>query len=200
MTAHLVDGRAVAKRLKDEVRAELAELDGPCGLATVLVGDDYAARAYEHRLRRVAAELGVAYRHYVLDASADQESVERVPHRRGRGVPGAGPATDIESVHPQNAGLLALGTPRFVPSTPAAVFHVLGGWLDEVGEDRTAFYRRSTIGVVGRSNNVGRPAVALAFARQATVLSCDEWASRTGRLAELSRSTDVLVVAAGVPG
>lgn len=221
MTADLIDGRAVAKRLKDEVRAELAELGAPCGLATLLVGDDYAARAYERRLRRVAAELGVGYRHYVLDGAVDQEAVERVVRQLGadpavhgvlvlRPLPphideGAvfralDPATDVESVHPENAGLLALGTPRFVPSTPAAIFHVLDGWLDEVGEDRAAFYRRSTIAVIGRSNNVGRPAVALAFAQQATVLSCDEWASRTGRLAELTRSADVLVVAAGVPG
>jgi len=103
-------------------------------------------------------------------------------------------------VHPENAGLLALGTPRFVPSTPAAVFHVLDGWLADQGHDPVDFYRNATVAVVGRSSNVGRPAVALAFQRQAVVVSCDEWASRTGRLAEQTRRCDVLIVAAGVPG
>jgi methylenetetrahydrofolate dehydrogenase (NADP+) / methenyltetrahydrofolate cyclohydrolase len=225
VTAQVIDGRAVAKLLKDDVRAERAAMDSTCGLATVLVGSDYAAGAYERRLRRVAGELGIEYRHYFLGADTDQRAVERVVRQLGadpavhgilvlRPLPahideGAvfqalDPAKDIESVHPENAGLLALGTPRFVPSTPAAVFHVLDGWLDTEaeagGEDRAAFYRRATIAVVGRSNNVGKPAVALGFARQATVLSCDEWASRSGRLAALTRSADVLVVAAGVPG
>jgi len=141
MTPHLIDGRAVAERLKDDVRAELAALGTGCGLATVLVGDDYSAKAYERRLRRAAAELGIAYRHYLLGPDTDQDAVARVvrqlnidpsvhgilvlrplPPRVDEGdvFTALDPAKDIESVHPENAGLLALGTPRFVPSTPAA--------------------------------------------------------------------------------
>lgn len=221
---YVIDGRAVAKALKDEVRAEIEALAAEgvmCGLATVQVGVDYAAAAYERRLRRIADELGIQYRHYYLGEQSEETAVARVVRELGadpdvhgvlvlRPLPshideGAvfralDPTTDVEAVHPENAGLLALGTPRFVPSTPAAVFHILDGWLDDVGEDRAAFYRRSTIAVVGRSNNVGKPAAALAAQRQAVVLSCDEWADRTGRLAELTRSADVVVVAAGVPG
>src|SRR5206468_120703 len=65
------------------------------------------------------------------------------------------PLKDIEAVHPENAGLLALGAPRFVPSTAASVFHLLDNWLDSIGENRADFYHRSLILVVGRSNNVG---------------------------------------------
>jgi len=222
--AQVIDGRPVAKALKDEVGVEVARLATHGvrpGLATVMAGTDYAALAYERRLRRVAGQLGIGYRHYWLDATAPAESLLNVvaqlnhdPTVHGvlvlRPLPPSidegevfralDPRKDIESVHPENAGLLALGTPRFVPSTPAAVFHVLDGWLDAVGEDRTAFYRRSTIVVIGRSNNVGKPAVSLGYARQAVVVSCDEWASRTGRLAKHTGSADVLVVAAGVPG
>jgi methylenetetrahydrofolate dehydrogenase (NADP+)/methenyltetrahydrofolate cyclohydrolase len=110
------------------------------------------------------------------------------------------PVKDIESVHPENAGLLALGTPRYVPSTAASAFHVLDAWLDQVGEDRREFYHRSLIVVVGRSNNVGKPAVSLAYERQAAVESVDEWASRAQRLGWHTRRADVLIVAAGVPG
>jgi methylenetetrahydrofolate dehydrogenase (NADP+)/methenyltetrahydrofolate cyclohydrolase len=224
VTAELIDGRAVAKALKDEVAGELEELSArgvTCGLATVQVGDDYAAGAYERRLRRVAGELGIEYRHYHLAAGTDLAAVVRVvrqlgadpavhgvlvlrplpPHIDEGGVFRAlDPAKDVESVHPENAGLLALGMPRFVPSTPAAVFHVLDTWLDSAGEERVTFYRRSTIAVVGRSSNVGKPAAALAAQRQAVLVTCDEWADRTGRLAEVTRPADVLVVAAGVPG
>ncbi len=224
MNAQVIDGRAYAKRLKDDVRdevARLAEQDLTPGLATIMVGTDYGAVAYERRLRRVAGELHIGYRHYYLGERSSTDEVVRVigflnadPAVNGilvlRPMPplvsesevfqALDPAKDIESVHPFNAGLLALGTPVFVPSTPASVFHLLDGWLAEVGEDAVDFYHRATIVVVGRSNNVGKPAVSLGYARQAVVLSCDEWASRTDRLAELTRQATVLVVAAGVPG
>ena len=87
-----------------------------------------------------------------------------------------------------------------MPSTPAAVFHLLDTWLAAAGEDSAAFYHRSLITVVGRSNNVGKPAVSLAYHRQAAVESIDEWASRGGRLGLHTRRADVLIVAAGVDG
>jgi hypothetical protein len=92
-----------------------------------------------------------------------------------------------------------VGTPRYVPSTAASVFHLLDTWLDTVGEDRADFYHRSLIVVVGRSNNVGEPAISLAYDRQAAVASIDEWASRTAGIGRHTRRTDVLVVAAGRP-
>jgi len=224
VSAEVIDGQAYAKALKDEVQlaiTQILEVGVNCGLATIMVGSDYAALAYERRLRRLAGQLGVDYRHYWLGPEVTLDAVVRVvrqlntdPAVHGilvlRPLPqqvleaevfqALDPCKDIESVHPENAGLLALGTPRFVPSTPASVFHILDGWLDAVGEDRPGFYRRSTIVVVGRSNNVGKPTVSLGYARNAAVVSCDEWASRTGRLAEHTRLADVLVVATGVVG
>jgi methylenetetrahydrofolate dehydrogenase (NADP+) / methenyltetrahydrofolate cyclohydrolase len=102
-------------------------------------------------------------------------------------------------LHPENPGRLALGTPRFLPSTPASAFHILDGWSDATGQDRVRFYRGATIVVVGRSNNVGKPAPALTHARGAVVISCDEWASRAGHLAEFTVQADVLIAVAGVP-
>ncbi len=224
MPAELIDGRAHARLLREEVAFDVERLRSAgvtCGLATVMVGFDYGAQAYERRLARVAGRLGVPHTRHRLPATVTEgdvlELVERLgedpgcsgilvlrplpPHiREDILFPALDPVKDIESVHPENAGLLALGTPRYVPSTPASVFHLLDAWLDQAGEDRTSFYRRSTIVVVGRSNNVGKPAVWLGAERGAVVISCDEWASRSGRLAEHTRRADVLVVAAGVPG
>ncbi|TCK21332.1 bifunctional 5,10-methylenetetrahydrofolate dehydrogenase/5,10-methenyltetrahydrofolate cyclohydrolase [Pseudonocardia endophytica] len=221
--SELLDGRLVAKELKEEVRHELDELRASgheCGLATVMVGDDYSAAAYERRLRRLADALEIRYRHYWLAAETSHDEVARVVHQLNADPSVHGilllrplpvhvpepqlfsqldPCKDIEALHPENAGLLALGTPRFLPSTPASVFHILDRWLDESGQDRDRFYKGATIVVVGRSNNVGKPTLALGHARGAVVISCDEWASRSGHLAEFTLRADVLVVAAGVP-
>jgi methylenetetrahydrofolate dehydrogenase (NADP+) / methenyltetrahydrofolate cyclohydrolase len=224
MAAQVIDGRRIADDLKAEVAREAKRLEADgitSGIATLLVGDDYAAQAYERRIGKVAAEMGVACLQRRLPADVSQEEVlaeigqlNASPSVSGvlilRPVPphlceediftALVPEKDIEAVHPVNAGLLALGRPRYVPSTPAAVFHVLDAWLDAMGEDRASFYHRSLIVIVGRSNNVGKPAVSLAYDRQAAVESVDEWASRTGQLGRHTRRADVLIVAAGVPG
>jgi methylenetetrahydrofolate dehydrogenase (NADP+)/methenyltetrahydrofolate cyclohydrolase len=224
MTAQIIDGRKIAHALKAELAAEadrLRESGTPCGLATVLVGDDYGSHAYVRRIGRIAEELVVPYEQVLLPEATTQDEVLTTIDRLNRdpGVSGIlvlrplpahvsevevfralTPDKDIESVHPENAGLLALGTPRFVPSTAASVFHLLDSWLDEVGENRADFYHRSLIVVVGRSNNVGKPAISLAYDRQAAVMSVDEWASKEDRLGWHTRQADVLVVAAGVAG
>lgn len=220
----VIDGRARARALQLQVAFDVERLAGlgvRCGLATVLVGSDYAAEAYARRLERAAAAVGIEHRHHPLPAATTREEVLELLGRLGADPSVSGilvlrplpphldegelftaldPAKDIEAVHPENAGLLALGAPRFVPSTPASVFHLLDSWLDDAGIDGDAFYRASTVCVVGRSNNVGKPLISLAAERGAVVVSCDENASRTGRLAQYTRLGDVLVVAAGVPG
>ncbi|GAA1507450.1 bifunctional 5,10-methylenetetrahydrofolate dehydrogenase/5,10-methenyltetrahydrofolate cyclohydrolase [Nocardioides humi] len=224
MTAAVIDGRKASTELARVVRAELDELvadGGQCGLATVRVGDDFGSAMYERRLERVGCGLGVPVRQVRLpDTATEADLLDVVRALNGDGdvtgilllrplparisearVFGAlDPGKDVEAVHPENAGLLALGTPRFVPSTAASVFYLLDDWLDQTGEDRAEFYRRALITVVGRSNNVGKPAVALASARQAAVQSVDEWASRSGMLGWYTRRSDVVIVAAGRPG
>ena len=224
MTAEVIDGRKIAAKLKEEVALEVQQLradGGECGIATVVVGDNYGATVYQRRIGKIADELGVPCRQLRLRSDTSQDdlldtirSLNNDPAISGilvlRPLPEhicevdvfreLAPAKDIESVHPENAGLLALGTPRFVPSTAASVFYVLDSWLDAVGEDRADFYHRNLIVVVGRSNTVGKPAVSLAYDRQAAVQSIDVWASQNGRLGWHTRRADVLIVAAGVPG
>ncbi|HYY77114.1 MAG TPA: bifunctional 5,10-methylenetetrahydrofolate dehydrogenase/5,10-methenyltetrahydrofolate cyclohydrolase, partial [Gaiellaceae bacterium] len=109
------------------------------------------------------------------------------------------PLKDVEAVHPENAGLLALGQPRFTPSTPASVFYMLDRYVEESGRDPATFYNGLDLVLVGRSNNVGKPALWLGLARGATVVSCHHFTSEAGRLEEHTAAADVLVVAAGVP-
>jgi methylenetetrahydrofolate dehydrogenase (NADP+)/methenyltetrahydrofolate cyclohydrolase len=224
VTAQIIDGRKIAEKLKADVAEEIGLLraeGASCCLATIGVGDDYAAKAYQRRLRRISDELEVTCNQIALPESTTQDELlavvdhlNRDPAVNGilllRPLPrhieeaevfaALSPVKDIEALHPQNAGLLALGVPRYVPSTAASVFHVLDTWVDETGEERDAFYQRSRIVVVGRSNNVGKPAVSLAYERRAAVLSIEEWTSRDNRLGSHTRRADVLIVATGVPG
>ncbi|TDC83181.1 bifunctional 5,10-methylene-tetrahydrofolate dehydrogenase/5,10-methylene-tetrahydrofolate cyclohydrolase [Nonomuraea deserti] len=224
MSAQVIDGRACARALKESVAAEIEQLrEGGVrtGLATVMVGNGYSSSAYERRLRRLASDLDVTYFPCHLPATISQDDLVSAVGGLNAAADVSGilvlrplpahiseaavfqsidPVKDIEAVHPENAGRLALGVPRYVPSTAASAFHLLDSWLDSAGEDRAAFYHRSLVLVVGRSNNVGKPAVSLAYDRQAAVESVDEWASRTGNLGRHTRRADVLIVAAGRPG
>jgi methylenetetrahydrofolate dehydrogenase (NADP+)/methenyltetrahydrofolate cyclohydrolase len=219
--ATVIDGRAYAAELKDRVRAELEALPGNgAGIATLLVGDDYAAEVYQRRIDRNARSVGMASRPVRLPADATLGQVvgkiaeldvdpeisgilvlrPLPPHleesRVFRALP---PLKDVEALHPENAGLLALGMPRFVPSTPAAAFHMLDRYMISTGRDPEIAYDGLDLVLVGRSNNVGKPAAILGLARNATVVSCHKHTHDADRLADHTREADILVVAAGVP-
>ncbi len=223
MTARLIDGTIVAAELREKAALELAAVrrEGIApGLATVLVGEDYAAQAYERRLRRNAEELGLRYVSETLGADAEEADVLALvgklnadPRISGililrplpRQVTEAAvyrmlhPLKDIEALHPENAGLLALGQPRFTPSTPASAFYLLDRYVEERGHRPSTYYNGKELVLVGRSNNVGKPALWLGLARNATVASCHKFTSDAGRLLEHTRRADILVVAAGRP-
>lgn len=224
MSARVIDGEGIAAELRIEVEhafRELASSGVRPGLATVLLGENYAAQAYERRLRRLAEGLGCRYVSEALEPDVEQADALAVvgklnadPRISGilvlRPLPAQvseaeiyrtlDPLKDIEAVHPDNAGLLALGQPRFVPSTPASIFHLLDRYVTDTGRDPETFYNGLDVVLVGRSNNVGKPALWLALARGATVVSCHHFTSLAGRLADHTMRADILVVAVGVAG
>jgi methylenetetrahydrofolate dehydrogenase (NADP+)/methenyltetrahydrofolate cyclohydrolase len=223
VTAHVIDGDRLAEELRASVEADAAALadEGVTpGLATVLVGDDYASIAYERRVRRLTDELGCRFASEHLPADAAQADVLAAVGKLNADPRVSGilvlrplppqvdegdvyrtldPLKDIEAVHPDNAGLLALGQPRFVPSTPASVFWMLDRYVESTGRDPASFYNGLDLVLVGRSNNVGKPALWLGLARNATVVSAHHHTAQAGRLEEHTRRADILVVAAGVP-
>lgn len=223
MSATVIDGNRFADELRLEVEREAAKLaaDGVRpGLATVLVGEDYAAQAYERRVRKLAGEMGCRYVSEQLAADVEEADalalvgklnadprvsgiliLRPLPPQvsEGRLYRQLDPLKDVEAVHPENAGLLALGEPRYTPSTPASVFWLLDRYVAESGRDPATFYNGLDLVLVGRSNNVGKPALWLGLARGATVVSCHHFTARAGRLEEHTSRADILVVAAGVP-
>ena len=187
----------------------------------MLAGEDPGALAYERHVRRLAEGLEYHYVHEHLPADVEVADVLATigklnadPRVTGvlvlRPLPShlpeadvnaiVDPRKDIEGQHPENAGLLALGRPRFVPSTPASCFYLLDSYVRSIGEDPHAYYTGKTIVVVGRSASVGKPAQWLGLERDATVIACHSRTAAAGRLGEFTRMADVLIVAAGVRG
>jgi len=223
MTAQVIDGRKLAVTLRATVAQEVSALarEGiPCRLATVSVGDDDRAKLYEHRIAATAADLHVGHTHIGLAHDVGQRDVieaittlnddpsvsaililRPLPEALDEGelFASIAPTKDVDGVHPENLGLLAVGQPRFVSPTAASAFHALDEWIEQSGVDSRDFYHDSLVVVVGRSANVGKPALLLALQRQAAAESVDEWASRHGQLGWHTRRADVLIVAAGSP-
>jgi methylenetetrahydrofolate dehydrogenase (NADP+)/methenyltetrahydrofolate cyclohydrolase len=219
-TATTIDGRVLARELLDAVSGRVGALSGPAGIATLLIGADEAARIYQRRIHRAAEQVGLASRDEVLPGDASLERVSATVAELSadeaisgililrpipahlpealvlRSIP---PHKDVEAQHPENAGLLALGTPRFVPSTAGAAFALLDRHMRSLGRSLELAYDGIDLVIVGRSNNVGKPAAILGLARNATVISAHKHTADVGRLAEHTRLADVLIVAAGVP-
>ena len=107
---------------------------------------------------------------------------------------------DVEAQHPENAGLLALGTPRFTPSTAAAAFHMLDRYMASVGPQPGDGLRRARPRGRRPVDERGQAGGDPRLARNATVISAHKHTADAGRLAEHTRMADLLVVAAGVPG
>lgn len=223
MTATVIDGNALAKELRASIDHELRVLrmsEVRCGLATVMVGEDPGALAYERHVQRLAAGLDYHYvsEHLPLDVeladvlatigklNADPRVTgilvlrplpAHLPEAEVNGT--VDPKKDIEGQHPENAGLLALGRPRFIPSTPASCFYLLDSYVRSVGGHPATYYSGKTLVVVGRSTSVGKPAQWLGLERNATVIACHSRTAAEGRLPEFTLQADILIVAAGVP-
>ena len=210
MSAQLIDGKVVAKAVKEEVRSRVEALKARGirpGLATVLVGDDPASHVYVRNKQRTCEELGMHSVGHNLPATTSQvdllaliDRLNRDPAIHGilvqlplpkplRSEPilyAVSPDKDVDGLHPVNVGKLMMGEPRFVPCTPAGIMAMLDYYKLPI-EGKTAV-------VVGRSNLVGKPAAMLLLHRHATVTICH---SKTPDLAEVCRRADILVAAMG---
>jgi methylenetetrahydrofolate dehydrogenase (NADP+) / methenyltetrahydrofolate cyclohydrolase len=217
----LIDGKSYARELTTRLHEELSQLPATPGIATLLVGDDLPAQVYQRRIDRHARAAGMTSRpeQMAADATLGQvigkiAEIDADPAISGilvlRPLPAhlpearvfsaLPPLKDVEALHPLNAGLLSLGMPRFIPSTPASAFYMLDRYTESMGRDPATAYDGLNLVLVGRSNNVGKPAAILGLQRNATVISAHRHTFDSGRLAEHTLSADILIVAVGVPG
>jgi methylenetetrahydrofolate dehydrogenase (NADP+) / methenyltetrahydrofolate cyclohydrolase len=210
--ARLLDGAALARTLRERIRADLREASSrgsPPSLRVLLVGEDPASATYVASKTSAAREVGLLSETVRLPASVSPERLleeveranrdERVdgvlvqlplpPGHDARRVSDAlDPMKDVDGLHPENVGLLAQGRPRFVPCTAAGILALLDAYEVSI-EGASAV-------VLGRSEIVGKPVAQLLTTRNATVTLCH---SRTKNIAEVCRRAEILVAAIGRP-
>ncbi len=211
MSATIIDGKAIAARVRAEVAREVnaftRELGRAPGLATVLVGEDPASAVYVGGKQRACAEVGMVPfdRRLPAHASFDEVADELERLNADRAVSGVllqlpvpdpldGPALtamisadkDVDGLTPVNAGLLSLGRPGLRPCTPSGVIELLA--------DTGVTLEGAEAVVVGRSNLFGKPMAQLLLAHNATVTMCH---SRTRDLREVCSRAEILIAAVG---
>ncbi|MBI2843016.1 MAG: bifunctional methylenetetrahydrofolate dehydrogenase/methenyltetrahydrofolate cyclohydrolase FolD [Armatimonadetes bacterium] len=212
MPANIIDGKAVAREMEEQMRAEVESLVSSGtrpGLAVVLVGDDPASKVYVGMKQKACERLGIKSIEYKLPADTSEEDVlSIVCDLNGRkDVHGIlvqlplpkhinskkvllmiNPAKDVDGFHPLNIGNLFVDESPLPPCTPAGVMEL----IHRTGIDLSGKHAV----VLGRSNIVGKPVSIMLLKEDATVTICH---SRTVDLADICRTADVLVAAVGRP-
>lgn len=215
MTATILDGNAVAERMRAEIAAEAAAFKDKYGyapgLGVVLAGDNPASQMYVRMKRKACEKVGIESSATFFDSNASQEEVEAAvaamnadPRVHGilvqlplpkhideqRVLRQVSLDKDVDGFHPLNIGLLAMKgrDPLFTPATPTGCMVL----LKEAGVDLNG----ANAVVVGRSNIVGMPVALMLVKANATVSICH---SRTKNIQDYLKSADVVIAAAGLP-
>ncbi|MEO7912319.1 MAG: bifunctional 5,10-methylenetetrahydrofolate dehydrogenase/5,10-methenyltetrahydrofolate cyclohydrolase [Roseiflexaceae bacterium] len=214
MTATILDGRALAKTLREELRADVHAFIADAGfapaLAVVQVTGDAASDRYVRSIQKACGDIGIAFVHRLLPADTTQSTLDasvrelsadgaisgillQLPLPSGLASAGAiaqlDPRKDVDGVHPISAGRLAQGLPCLVPNTPA-------GGMELLRRNGIALAGKRAL-VVGRSNIVGKPMALLLLQQNATVTIAH---SRTPDLAGTVRAAEIVVAAVGRAG
>jgi methylenetetrahydrofolate dehydrogenase (NADP+)/methenyltetrahydrofolate cyclohydrolase len=209
--AKLIDGKAIAKAVRDEVAAGVAEFikqaGRPPGLHVVLAGEDPASAVYVRNKEKAALEVGIAGAVHRLPATVSEpellalvRSLNENPAvdgilvqlplpngiRSELVIDAIDPTKDVDGFHPVSVGALWTGKAGLVPCTPRGCMRL----LREAGAE----LKGARALVIGRSNIVGKPMAALLLAEHATVTLAH---SRTKDLAGVCREADVVVAAVG---
>jgi methylenetetrahydrofolate dehydrogenase (NADP+)/methenyltetrahydrofolate cyclohydrolase len=212
--SELISGKIISAQINEELCLEVKQLKTkgiePC-LAVVLVGEDPASEVYVRNKKRTSEEIGMrSIGHNLPDTTTQREletliqSLNADPAVHGilcqfplpegldekKVIQTIAPEKDVDGLHPLNAGLIAMGIPKFISCTPYGVLQMLKrSGISTSGKN---------VVVLGRSNLVGRPIATLLSSKgwDATVTVCH---SRTSDLAEVTSQADILIAAIGIP-
>ena len=208
--ATIIDGKAVADRLKTQIAADVAALHAKgrvVGLAVILVGDDPASHIYVRNKITACEKTGIVSTEYRLPADVTEAKLLKVitglnqdstvhgillqlplPAHLDENIMvlAISPDKDVDGLHPLNAGRLMAGLPGMVPCTPQGSLLL----IKEIHKDLTGLHAV----VIGRSLLFGKPMAQLLLAENCTVTHCH---SKTRDLLTLCRQADILVAAVG---
>lgn len=210
--SRIIDGKAIAAQIKEELKEEVALLgkDGvTVGLAVILVGDDAASSIYVNNKKKACEYVGIRSVSYELSKDTSQEEllalIDRLNHDETVNgilvqlplpahideetvITAISPDKDVDGFHTESAGRLLVGKKGFLPCTPAGIIQLIrrSGFTIE-GKECV---------VIGRSNIVGKPMAVLLLRENGTVTVAH---SKTENLKEVASRADILVVAVGKP-
>ena len=210
--AQLIDGKAISKQIKDELKEQVAELSAKgvkiC-LAVIQVGNDPASSVYDGNKKKACAYIGIDSLSYELPEETTEEELLELIDKLNKDdavngilvqlpvpkhidedkiIKAISPLKDVDGFHPMSVGALSIGQPGFVSCTPAGVIQLLKrSGIVIAGKECV---------VIGRSNIVGKPMAMLLLRENGTVTICH---SKTKDLKEVCKRADILVVAIGRP-
>lgn len=210
--AQLIDGKAISKQIKDELKEQVAELSAKgvkiC-LAVIQVGNDPASSVYVGNKKKACAYIGIDSLSYELPEETTEEELLELIDKLNKDdavngilvqlpvpkhidedkiIKAISPLKDVDGFHPMSVGALSIGQPGFVSCTPAGVIQLLKRSGIEIAGKECV--------VIGRSNIVGKPMAMLLLRENGTVTICH---SKTKDLKEVCKHADILVVAIGRP-
>lgn len=210
--AQLIDGKAISKQIKDELKEQVAEFSAKgvkiC-LAVIQVGNDPASSVYVGNKKKACAYIGIDSLSYELPEETTEEELLELIDKLNKDdavngilvqlpvpkhidedkiIKAISPLKDVDGFHPMSVGALSIGQPGFVSCTPAGVIQLLKrSGIVIAGKECV---------VIGRSNIVGKPMAMLLLRENGTVTICH---SKTKDLKEVCKRADILVVAIGRP-
>ena len=207
---NIIDGKAVSKKVKEDVKAECEQLKAKGvtpGLAVIIVGDDPASQVYVHNKEVACEACGFYSVKYALPAETTQEELNALIDKLNKDdkingilcqlplpshlddkevINRIDPLKDVDAFHPVNVGAIMIGDYNYLPCTPAGVMELIHSTGVDVSGKKAV--------VMGRSNIVGKPMAMLLLHENATV---EITHSRTQNLANITKEADILVAAIG---
>lgn len=207
---NIIDGKAVSKKVKEDVKAECEQLKTKGvtpGLAVIIVGDDPASQVYVHNKEVACEACGFYSVKYALPAETTQDELNALVDKLNKDdkingilcqlplpshlddkevIDRIDPLKDVDAFHPVNVGAIMIGDYNYLPCTPAGVMELIHSTGVDVSGKKAV--------VIGRSNIVGKPMAMLLLHENATV---EITHSRTRDLAEITKGADILVAAIG---
>ncbi len=216
MAAKIIDGKQIAAQMREELKAQVAELKKKGivpGLGVILVGDDPASKSYVTAKEKACEEIGIYSDDNRLPVNTTQQNLMNLIGRMNKDskihgilvqlplpkhlnetevLSAIAPGKDVDGFHPANVGKIMLGEKTFLPCTPNGVVQLLlrSGVKIE----------GANVVIVGRSNIVGKPLANMLIQKSstgnATVTICH---TRTRDLARHTRAADIIIAAAGHP-
>lgn len=212
MTAAIIDGKAIAKDIRAELKEEIDSLKAAGttpGLAVVIVGEDPASHTYVNSKEKSSKEIGIYSEVHRFPADLTEEALLQKVNElnndqnihgilvqlplpkhisEDKVIDAIAPEKDVDGFHPVNVGKMVIGKDTFYSCTPYGIMKML--------EKEKISLEGKHVVVIGRSNIVGKPAALLSLMNNATVTICH---SRTKDLPAIARQADVVIAAVGIP-